>query len=105
MKKIILLTFTILLFALSANAQNCDTLEDCNTKLSRASQQIEKLLDVGDAKTAQISALKTENESRRQKELLDKAIIENQEKLIKILEKQTGRKVCILTCGFIKIRY
>lgn len=104
MNKLLTLTFLTLVFTLSAAAQECQTIDECNAKLSNASQKIEKLLDVSDAKSDEIAKLKAEINSRAAKELLDKAVIAAQAAEIKNLERVKRKRLSILF-GLIKLTY
>lgn len=87
MKKAFLIL--ILFFALSifTNAQNCSDITDCNLKLDRASQQIEKLLDLDDANKTALEAQKKQ--------------IEAFEKLVSELEK-ASRTPCTIAADKVK---
>jgi septal ring factor EnvC (AmiA/AmiB activator) len=119
MKKLVYLFILIFLFALSAHAQtNCTTIEDCQSKnaqleknLSQASQMIQKLLDVSQAKTDVIAVKDAEIESRKNLEAINERLlakkdaeIADQQKLIGLLQKKAQRKFSILF-GLISLRF
>ena len=84
---------------------------DCESELAAANQRLLKTLDALSQAEKAIEALKAEIAAR---ESLDKIneeilkrkelIITEQQKLIAILEKQTGRKISFLF-GLIKVRF
>lgn len=92
-------------------AKQTSVKNDCETELSEANQRLLKTLDALEKAERAISALQAELKAR---ESLDKInddllikkdeIIKNQADLIKILEKQSGRKLSIFF-GLIKVRY
>jgi len=109
--KLLITTIFIAFFALSVNAQQCATLEDCNNKLSEAAKIINKLLDIDKAKDDLIAAKNAEIESRKQLDLVNAQLIKKreetiaeQDKLIRILEKKTGRQIRFLW-GILTIRF
>ena len=111
MKKLLLLSILTFAFCLSAKSQNCTELVECNQKLDTAARIINRQTDESKAKDKAIEALKAEIAARESldkinNELLAKKdeIIKNQADLIKILEKETGRKISFFW-GIIKIRY
>ena len=111
MKNVILiLVFTIAL-TLTANAQQCTTVETCQTKLSEAAKMINQLLDVSEANDKLVTALKLENESRLKLNQIDNVIIERQKgeiadlvKLNTILKAKTARSFSVFF-GLIKLKY
>jgi septal ring factor EnvC (AmiA/AmiB activator) len=111
MKKLLIILSLFFALCISTNAQNCDTLADCQEKLSRAAQQINKLLDVTETQEKAIKALKEEVESRKRLSEIDAEIIKKrefqlaeQEKLIGILRKETRKQLSIFW-GILKIRF
>ena len=112
MKKLVYLFILIFLFALSAHAQtNCTTIEDCQSKLSTASQMINKLLDVNQANADVIAAQKAEIDSRKNLDAINERLlakkdaeIADQQKLIGLLQKKAQRKFSIFF-GLISLRF
>lgn len=62
MKNLLFTTFFIFLSALSVFGQNCTDIDDCNKKLSEASQMIEKLLSIEERDTKAINDKQAEIE-------------------------------------------
>lgn len=111
MNKFLLTIIFLLAFALTAQAQNCQTVEECNQELDLATRQINKLLDVTEAQEKAIEALKTEIAARERLSAIDAEIIKRkdnvigqQQKLIGILEKESRRKISFFF-GLVKITY
>lgn len=84
---------------------------DCEQDLATANQRLLKTLDALEQAEKSLTALQSEIAAREKLSMIDAEllkkkdeIISNQEKLIKILEKQTGRKISFLF-GLIKVRY
>jgi len=110
MKFLITIIF-IFLLSVGISAQNCSTIDDCNSKLTEASKIINKLLDIDKAKDELIATKNAELEARKQLdavnlELIKKreATIAEQDKLIRIYEKKQGRQIRFLW-GIISIRF
>lgn len=111
MNKILLTIIFLFAFALTGAAQNCQTVEECNQKLDLATRQINKLLDVTEAQEKAIAALKEEIAARERLSAVDAEIIkrkdnviEQQQKLIGILEAESRRKISFFF-GLVKITY
>lgn len=111
MKKLLLLSILTFAFCLSAKAQNCVELSECNAKLDTAARIINRQTDESKAKDKAIEALKAEIAARESldkinNELLAKKdeIIKNQEKLIEVLSKESGRKLSLFW-GILKVRF
>lgn len=92
-----------------ANLTNANS--DCESELAQANQRLLKTLGALENAEKAIEALKTEIAARDRRDLINEdllrkkdEIIKSQAELIKILEKQTGRKVSLLW-GLIKVRY
>lgn len=66
-------------------------------------RRLEKVLADLDAADRLIAALRAEIESRKTKELIDRGVIEAQEKLIALYEKRRGTKISLLF-GLITVR-
>lgn len=86
-------------------------MDECNQKLDLATRQINKLLDVTEAQEKAINALKEEIAARERLSAVDAEIIkrkdnviEQQQKLIGILEKESRRKISFFF-GLVKITY
>lgn len=109
---IFLVIFLVLFCGFTASAQNqCQTIEDCQSKLSEASRIINKLLDVNKEAADVITAKNAEIEARKNLNAINEAIIAKQEsrfndseKEVALLKKKAQRKVSILF-GLIKITY
>jgi hypothetical protein len=93
------------------NGEKPTVAPDCEEELKTANSRLLKTLDALAAAESAVKALQTEIEARKRLDLVNEEllkrkddIISQQEKLIKILEKQTGRKISILF-GLIKIRF
>jgi hypothetical protein len=98
MKILITIPF-IFLFALGTQAQNCVEIQECNEKLSQASQMVNKLLDVKRADEAVIEAKNREIEAVKNLVEVQKAISAEKDKLIEIYRKA----VCDKTSFFFGI--
>jgi hypothetical protein len=93
------------------NGEKAINAPDCEEELKTANSRLLKTLDALAAAESAVKALHTEIEARKRLDLVNEEllkrkddIISQQEKLIKILEKETGRKISILF-GLIKIRF
>jgi hypothetical protein len=110
MKILILITF-IFTFALSANAQQCETVEDCQGKLERASRQINFLLDVTDADKKLIESQKAEIASRANLAKLDAELIARQKEVIEAQKveadrlRKLSRPTFSVMWGLVKLRF
>lgn len=78
-------------------ARTGDELEICN-------QRLVKTLDTLEAAENALKAVQKENESRKDLALIQEGIIKGQQDLIKILEKQSKKKLSLFF-GLVKITY
>jgi septal ring factor EnvC (AmiA/AmiB activator) len=105
MQKVVFTILFILGLSVFTSAQNqCADLADCEAKLTETVQMLNKVLDVSKAKDSAIEALKEENLARQRKNDIDKGIIEAQDKLIELLQKQNRKRISFLF-GLVKITF
>lgn len=97
MKKLIYIAILTVAFCFTANAQKVEIDQATADKCARCFVESK-------AKDDLISALQAENASRKEKDAISQGIITAQGDLIKILEKQSKRKISFFF-GLVKVTY
>lgn len=104
MKKLVFTTVFAALFIFASEVSGqCADLDDCNAKLSQASQMINKLLDVKAADESVIRAKQAEVDALRRLVEVKDAISNEKDKLLDYYRKQTCSTTSFLF-GLVKLK-